>query len=103
MNSATSQTAAENVSVGMAQIALVESPVRANSILGSCVALTLFNARLKVGAMSHIVLPESPEGHAGAPGKFADTAVPKMLEYLRGKGVMTSGTGCKGLWRLRDV
>ncbi len=35
--------------------------------------------------MAHIVLPESA-GRDGAPGKFADTAVPHMLELLREQG-----------------
>ncbi|MDD3111255.1 MAG: chemotaxis protein CheD [Methanofollis liminatans] len=49
--------------------------------LGSCVALVLHNERFAVGAMAHIMLPES-KGQVERPGKFADTAVTALLEEI---------------------
>lgn len=49
--------------------------------LGSCVALVLHNERLAVGAMAHIMLPES-KGQVERPGKFADTAVSLLLDEI---------------------
>jgi len=53
--------------------------------LGSCVALILHNERLAVGAMAHIMLPES-KGQVDRPGKFSDTAVNTLLEEIGSYG-----------------
>lgn len=73
-------------SVGMGQIAGGRAPERMKAVLGSCIGLALYHARLKTGVMAHVVLPESAERN-GTPGKFADTAVPHMLELLKEMGV----------------
>jgi chemotaxis protein CheD len=53
--------------------------------LGSCIGLTLYDESLKVGAMVHIMLPESA-GRKDRPGKYADTAVPILLKELNAMG-----------------
>ena len=53
--------------------------------LGSCIGLTLFDPNLKVGAMVHIMLPESA-GRKDRPGKYADTAVPLLVNELGALG-----------------
>jgi chemotaxis protein CheD len=53
--------------------------------LGSCIGLTLYDDTLKVGAMVHIMLPESG-GRKDRPGKYADTAVPMLLKELGALG-----------------
>lgn len=82
---ATSDTTKETL-VGMGQIAAGRAPQRIKTVLGSCVGLAIYHARLKTAAMAHIVLPDSA-GRSGAPGKFADTAVPEMLRLLGELGV----------------
>jgi len=49
--------------------------------LGSCIGLTLFDPNLSVGAMVHIMLPESA-GRKDRPGKYADSAVPLLVDDL---------------------
>ena len=49
--------------------------------LGSCIGLTLYDETVKVGAMVHIMLPDSG-GRTDRPGKYADTAVPLLLQEL---------------------
>jgi chemotaxis protein CheD len=49
--------------------------------LGSCIGLTLYDPNLRVGAMAHIMLPESG-GRTDRPGKYADTAVPLLVKEL---------------------
>ena len=44
--------------------------------------------------MSHVVLP-SASGRSGSPAKFADTAVPHMLQLLREAGVPNDGLVAK--------
>jgi len=53
--------------------------------LGSCIGLTLYDDRLRVGAMVHIMLPDSA-GRKDRPGKYADTAIPLLLQELGALG-----------------
>ena len=49
--------------------------------LGSCIGLTFYDDRLKIGAMVHIMLPDSA-GRKDRPGKYADTAIPLLIKEL---------------------
>jgi len=80
--------------VGMGQIAAGRAPERMKAVLGSCIGLAIYHPRLKTGAMAHIVLPDSA-GRAGTPGKFADTAVPEMLNLLKELGAPAHGLVAK--------
>jgi chemotaxis protein CheD len=76
----------DEVAVGMGQSALAREPTRLTTILGSCVAVTLYSPRRRQGMLSHVVLPQS-KGSTSNPAKFADTAVPHMLSALKSQGV----------------
>jgi chemotaxis protein CheD len=80
--------------VGMGQIAAGAPPHQMRAIVGSCIALAFHHPRLKKGVMAHIVLPNSA-GRPGTPGKFADTAVPRMLELLQQSGAPVHGLTAK--------
>lgn len=73
---------ASDTLVGMGQIGVGRPPQRLKAVLGSCVGLSLFHPRMKTAVMAHIVLPDSA-GRNGAPGKFADSAIPEMLRLLK--------------------
>lgn len=84
----------------MGHIVLGQGPDVLTAVLGSCVAVALHCRRAGIGALAHIVLPDS-SGRTGSPGKFADTAVPAMLAQLASAGVCPSelharlvGGGC---------
>jgi chemotaxis protein CheD len=49
--------------------------------LGSCIALALLDRRASVAGLAHVVLPAA-EGRDGTPGKFADTAVPALVDAV---------------------
>lgn len=53
--------------------------------LGSCIGLTIYDESLKIGAMVHIMLPDSA-GRKDRPGKYADTAIPLLLKELTALG-----------------
>jgi len=53
--------------------------------LGSCIGLMFYDDHLKVGAMVHIMLPDSA-GRKDRPGKYADTAIPLLLKELNALG-----------------
>lgn len=62
--------------------------------LGSCVAVILVAPRHQTLALAHVVLPEvrMSQGHGAPSGKFADTAVPAMLEALAGLQIAPDDT-----------
>jgi chemotaxis protein CheD len=50
--------------------------------LGACVAVGVRDVERGVGALAHVVLPERPDESGAAAGKFADSAVPAMLQQV---------------------
>jgi len=60
-------------------------PCQIRTILGSCVAICLWDRRLHVGGMNHFLLPASSEGHP-ASSRFADVATRTLLEALQSLG-----------------
>jgi len=92
-NCQTTQDACES-NVGMGQVVVAQGPHRLRAVLGSCVGVTLYHPRLRVGALAHVVLPRS-NGRTSSPGKYADTAVDHMIELLRQRGVPTAGLVAK--------
>jgi chemotaxis protein CheD len=55
--------------------------------LGSCIGLALVDEHANVAGLVHIVLPVAPPGVSAALApKFADTAVPKLLEDVMAAG-----------------
>lgn len=86
MISAPSVKKTDEIAVGMGQSLFAGEPARLTTILGSCVAVTLYSPRRQLGMLSHIVLPQS-KGNIKNPAKFADTAVPHMLSTLESRGI----------------
>ena len=62
------------------------------TVLGSCVALTLFSVRLRAAAICHVTLPEAPSGRdpGGKRFRFASDTIPEMLSRFRAIGVKSS-------------
>jgi chemotaxis protein CheD len=55
--------------------------------LGSCVAITLYDPRQRVGGLAHILLPDpSVARDASNPVRFASEAVPLLLDAMRAQG-----------------
>jgi chemotaxis protein CheD len=54
--------------------------------LGSCIGLAIVDRTAGVAGLAHIVLPESHPG--GDRGKFADTAVPTLVDGMRRAGAV---------------
>jgi len=75
----------DEIVAGMGQIAVGRDDTILRAVLGSCIGVVLYAPRQHVGALGHVVLPQS-EGRQGAPGKFADTAIPAMLRALEREG-----------------
>ena len=50
--------------------------------LGSCIGLSLYDPFAHVGGVAHIVLPSAPDGRNTPYPKYADTAIPHLIEEL---------------------
>lgn len=61
------------------------APGRIRTLLGSCVAATLWHPQRRIGGMCHVVLPEHPEGNCD--DRYADCVMRSFMEALaRGAG-----------------
>ncbi|GHV32180.1 putative chemoreceptor glutamine deamidase CheD [Synergistales bacterium] len=80
------------VHVGMADMVVSKHPANLITLgLGSCIGLVIFDQTSKTAGMVHIMLPDSREAKdLPKPGKFADTAVPLLLEELAKLGANKS-------------
>jgi len=78
------------INIGMSQIEIASKPgtVLVAPSLGSCIGLAIYDPISKIGAMAHIVLPDSAKilKQTENCGKYADTAVPEMLKKLFSEG-----------------
>ncbi len=73
------------INIGMGEIYITDnaSTVLVAPGLGSCIGLTMFDPDKRIGAMAHIVLPESMHNKKQAlPGKYANEAVPELLNGM---------------------
>jgi len=64
--------------------------LRRTAGLGSGVGVAIYHPRLQLGVLAHVVLAQS-NGRPSTPGKFADTAVPHMMQMIEKEGGKPSG------------
>jgi chemotaxis protein CheD len=76
--------ASELVNVGVAQIKIGSSTQILRTILGSCVGICIYDRQKKIGGLAHVLLPEAMNN--GNPEKFAETAVPILVDLLLKQG-----------------
>ena len=80
-------TAVAEIAVGMGEIAVSSNPgdVLISLGLGSCIGLALVDQRRGIAGLAHVMLPEAIAG-GGPIGKFADVAVPALVEQTTALG-----------------
>jgi chemotaxis protein CheD len=55
--------------------------------LGSCIGLVVVDRGRRVAGLAHIMLPDSASGSSGGPpARFADVAIPKLLDGVLKQG-----------------
>ncbi len=66
------------------------APARVRTLLGSCVALTLWHPALRIGGMCHFLLPgrgaPAPAATAALDGRYGDEAFALLLREIRRRG-----------------
>ncbi len=70
------------VSLGEMRVTNDSSAVLTCLGLGSCIGLFAYDPMARVGGTAHIVLPNSEGRTVGAPSKFADIAVPLLVQEM---------------------
>lgn len=76
------------VKVGIADLNTVFTPGKIMTIgLGSCIGIALYDKRMGLAGLAHIMLPDSEQfSNITNPLKFADLAVPILVEKMLGQG-----------------
>ena len=85
------------IKVGMADYKTGKNPDSLITYgLGSCIGIALFDSVTKIGGLSHIMLPDSTQARSSDnPAKFADTALPIMLDEMIQLGAVRSRVKAK--------
>lgn len=82
------------INVGIADYSVSVSPDILRTILGSCVGICLYDSKMKIGGMCHIMLPSMKEQNASVK-KYADTAIPMMVDEMKNKGALADRISAK--------
>lgn len=79
-----------DVRVRIADLNLVKAPQRITTIgLGSCVGIALYDKRLKIVGLAHIMLPNSKQfSTVTEPFKFADLSIPILIQKMEEAGCL---------------
>ena len=78
-----------NLTVGISDLKTCRAPdVLVTYALGSCIGICMVDEMTGIGGLSHIMLPDSTQSMSGKdmPMRFADTAVPMLIDQLVGMG-----------------
>jgi chemotaxis protein CheD len=73
------------INVGVAQVKIASGPSVLRTILGSCVGICIYDRIKKIGGLAHILLPIDTS-NGTAIEKFAETAIPYMVQMLLKEG-----------------
>jgi chemotaxis protein CheD len=68
--------------VAMAGIGVAQHRGTLRTLLGSCIGVALFERKLKLVGLTHIVMPDSM-GREQPAGKYADTAIPEAIRQMK--------------------
>jgi chemotaxis protein CheD len=79
--------------VGIGQVVTGEAPIVLTTVLGSCVAVTLYDAALKRGGMAHVLA--RGEGALKGDCRYSDPAIRKLIADVRSKSSEKSGLVAK--------
>jgi len=76
------------------QLIVATEPTAITTILGSCVAVCLWDPRTSIGGMNHFMLPIPVTGHAASP-RFGNIAMQQLVERMQAAGARMSSVRAK--------
>jgi chemotaxis protein CheD len=76
------------VNLGPGDFYFGERETRIRTLLGSCVAITLWHPQFMIGGMCHYLLPEYRQAGKDSPldGRYADAALELFMQEIRNAG-----------------
>ncbi|WP_050606962.1 chemotaxis protein CheD [Clostridium niameyense] len=82
----------KEIKVGIADLNVGNSPDKIITVgLGSCIGIALYDRSKGIGGLAHIMLPDSADfSRITNPLKFADLAIPILLEKMEKMGARKS-------------
>jgi chemotaxis protein CheD len=69
-------------------------PVKVKTILGSCIAVCLWDTEQRIGGINHFLLPHGVKSFDNV-GRFGNLALPELLDQLRAIGAHTRSMSAK--------
>ncbi len=69
-------------SIRMGELGVCRETGALRTLLGSCLGVALYDRKLRVAGLAHIVLPKA-NGTPELPGKYADTALPELIRQMQ--------------------
>lgn len=82
------------INVGVAQVRIGQNPSMLRTILGSCVGICIYDRIKKAGGLAHILLAQDTTNGA-SPEKYADTAIPLLVQRLLKEGCKRENMSAK--------
>lgn len=81
----------DKLTVGIADMKLAQnSGVLITYALGSCIGICLYDAKIKLAALIHIMLPLNMETGRTTPMKYADSGIRETLKKMEERGAARS-------------
>jgi chemotaxis receptor (MCP) glutamine deamidase CheD len=62
------------------EVCISREPAVVTTILGSCIAVTMFNERLKIGGICHALLPKHPPSKRWKEFHYVDSSILYMVK-----------------------
>ncbi|MDM7926620.1 MAG: chemotaxis protein CheD [bacterium] len=77
--------------IQISELKVTPSPDVLRTVVGSCIALCLFDRARSIGGMVHILMPEHDGKQDTPPGRYADTGVPALVREMQRSGSRAPG------------
>ena len=85
-------TAKNSIAIGLGEMKVLKDSDATLACLGlgSCVGVAAWDPVARVAAMAHVVLPSSEGRRPDSGAKYADRAIPKLIQAVRDEGGLGS-------------
>ncbi len=86
------ETTQSSVAIGLGEMKVLKNSDATLACLGlgSCVGVAAWDPVARVAAMAHVVLPSSQGRRPDSGAKYADRAIPKLIQAVREQGGLKS-------------
>lgn len=81
----------DKLTIGIADMKMAQNAgVLITYALGSCIGICLYDAKIKLAALIHIMLPLNMETGRKSPMKYADTGIRETIKKMEERGALRS-------------